>query len=93
MYAANEVKRILDRLYPLRKCSTLPNKVCLYYHLGQCLAPCVFDVEASKYKEMQDEIVAFLNGGYKTVKNDLMKNARSRRKYGIRKSWRIPRPN
>ncbi|EHC6020041.1 excinuclease ABC subunit UvrC [Listeria monocytogenes] len=73
VYAANEVKRILDRLYPLRKCSTLPNKVCLYYHLGQCLAPCVFDVEASKYKEMQDEIVAFLNGGYKTVKNDLMK--------------------
>lgn len=47
--------------------------MCLYYHLGQCLAPCVFDVEASKYKEMQDEIVAFLNGGYKTVKNDLMK--------------------
>ncbi|MBC1401465.1 excinuclease ABC subunit UvrC [Listeria booriae] len=71
VYAANETKKILDRLYPLRKCTTLPNKVCLYYHLGQCLAPCVFKVEADTYKKMTDEIVQFLNGGYKEVKQDL----------------------
>ncbi|MBC2364731.1 excinuclease ABC subunit UvrC [Listeria booriae] len=71
VYAANETKKILDRLYPLRKCTALPNKVCLYYHLGQCLAPCVFKVEADTYKKMTDEIVQFLNGGYKEVKQDL----------------------
>ncbi|MBC1473228.1 excinuclease ABC subunit UvrC [Listeria grandensis] len=71
VYAANETKKILDRLYPLRKCTTMPNKVCLYYHLGQCLAPCVFKVEADTYKTMTDEIVQFLNGGYKEVKQDL----------------------
>ncbi|AQY50954.1 excinuclease ABC subunit C [Listeria weihenstephanensis FSL R9-0317] len=71
VYAANETKKILDRLYPLRKCTTMPNKVCLYYHLGQCLAPCVLKVEPETYKTMTDEIVQFLNGGYKDVKNDL----------------------
>ncbi|WP_099221423.1 excinuclease ABC subunit UvrC [Listeria costaricensis] len=73
VYAANEVKKILDRLYPLRKCTTLPNKVCLYYHLGQCLAPCVFEVDQEVYRKMSDEIVQFLNGGYKNVKQDLTK--------------------
>lgn len=71
VYAANEVKKILDKLYPLRKCHVLPNKVCLYYHLGQCLAPCVFDVSEETYKKMSDEIVSFLNGGYKDVKREL----------------------
>lgn len=71
VYAANEVKKILDRLYPLRKCNTLPNKVCLYYHLNQCLAPCVFEVDEAKYRQMEDEIVSFLNGGYKKVKQEL----------------------
>ncbi|MDR7000924.1 excinuclease ABC subunit UvrC [Neobacillus niacini] len=69
--AANETKKLLDRLYPLRKCSTLPDRVCLYYHLGQCLAPCVNEVAEEQYKEMTDEITRFLNGGYKDIKKEL----------------------
>lgn len=69
--AANETKRLLDRLYPLRKCSTLPDRVCLYYHIGQCLAPCVNEVSQSTYKEMTEEITRFLNGGYKDIKKQL----------------------
>ncbi|MGY3779015.1 excinuclease ABC subunit UvrC [Isobaculum melis] len=69
--AANETKKLLDKLYPLRKCKVLPNKVCLYYHLGQCLAPCVFDIPKETYTEMVEEIKRFLNGGYKEVKADL----------------------
>ncbi|MDM5228935.1 excinuclease ABC subunit UvrC [Cytobacillus sp. NJ13] len=69
--AANETKKLLDRIYPLRKCSTLPDRVCLYYHLGQCLAPCVKDVSEDEYKQMTDEIAKFLNGGYKEIKKDL----------------------
>jgi excinuclease ABC subunit C len=69
--AANETKKLLDRIYPLRKCSTLPDRVCLYYHMGQCLAPCVYDVSDAKYKELVDEITRFLNGGYKEIKKDL----------------------
>ena len=69
--AANETKKLLDRIYPLRKCSTLPDRVCLYYHMGQCLAPCVKDVSKEEYKRMTDEITRFLNGGYKEIKEDL----------------------
>ncbi len=69
--AANETKKLLDRIYPLRKCATLPDRVCLYYHLGQCLAPCVNEVEEQEYKTMTDEIARFLNGGYKEIKKDL----------------------
>jgi excinuclease ABC subunit C len=69
--AANETKKLLDRIYPLRKCSTLPDRVCLYYHMGQCLAPCITEVSEAKYKDLIDEITRFLNGGYKDIKKDL----------------------
>ena len=70
-FAASETKKLLDRLYPYRKCHTMPDRVCLYYHLGQCLAPCINEVELETYKEMVDDITRFLNGGYKSVKKEL----------------------
>ncbi|MEW5320875.1 excinuclease ABC subunit UvrC [Geobacillus thermoleovorans] len=69
--AANETKKLLDRLYPLRKCSTLPSRACLYYHMGQCLAPCVHPVSDEQNKAMVEQIVRFLNGGYEDVKQEL----------------------
>ncbi|WP_424766498.1 excinuclease ABC subunit UvrC [Paenibacillus sp. sgz302251] len=72
-YAAQQTKKLLDRLYPLRKCKTLPDKVCLYYHLGQCIAPCEFDVEQSEYDRMTQEITRFLNGGQDVVKAELQR--------------------
>ncbi|OMF32178.1 excinuclease ABC subunit C [Paenibacillus sp. FSL H8-0548] len=72
-YAAQQTKKLLDRLYPLRKCKTLPEKVCLYYHLGQCIAPCEFDVEQTEYDRMIQEISRFLNGGQDVVKIELQR--------------------
>lgn len=69
--AANETKRLLDRIYPLRKCTTMPNRACLYYHIEQCLAPCVYDVTDSQNKEIIDNITRFLSGGYEQVKIEL----------------------
>ncbi|MBJ6362228.1 excinuclease ABC subunit UvrC [Paenibacillus sp. GCM10012307] len=70
-FAAQQTKRLLDRLYPLRKCKTLPDKVCLYYHMGQCVAPCEFEVEQSTYDGMVQDIIRFLNGGQNEVKKQL----------------------
>ncbi len=70
-FAATETKKLLDRIYPYRKCEVLPNRACLYYHLGQCLAPCINEVEEDTYKEMTLNITRFLNGGYKEVKKEL----------------------
>ncbi|MCA0755512.1 excinuclease ABC subunit UvrC [Paenibacillus sp. N4] len=72
-FAAQQTKKLLDRLYPLRKCKTLPDKVCLYYHLGQCVAPCEYDVEQSEYDRMIQEITRFLNGGQDVVKAELQR--------------------
>ncbi|MEK8132426.1 excinuclease ABC subunit UvrC [Paenibacillus filicis] len=72
-YAAQETKKLLDRLYPLRKCNTLPDKVCLYYHLGQCIAPCEYEIEQETYDKMVGEIARFLNGGHDDIKEDLQR--------------------
>ncbi|TNO96575.1 excinuclease ABC subunit C [Bacillus sp. CD3-1a] len=69
--SAYETKKLLDRMYPLRKCSNMPDKVCLYYHMGQCLAPCVKEVTEEQNKEIVDEIIKFLNGGHKEVRSEL----------------------
>lgn len=69
--SAHETKKLLDRMYPLRKCSNMPDKVCLYYHMGQCLAPCVKEVTEEQNKEIVDEIIKFLNGGHKEVRSEL----------------------
>lgn len=70
-FAAQQTKKLLDRLYPLRKCNVLPDKVCLYYHLGQCVAPCEHHVDQAKYDEMIAEISRFLNGGHADIRREL----------------------
>ncbi|SEU19289.1 Excinuclease ABC subunit C [Paenibacillus sp. NFR01] len=72
-YAAQQTKKLLDRMYPLRKCNVLPKEVCLYYHMGQCLAPCVYDVEKQQYDEITQNISSFLGGGHEAIKKDLQK--------------------
>lgn len=69
--AAQETKKLLDRLFPLRKCNTIPDRVCLYYHIGQCLAPCVNEVSKEENAQMVEGISKFLGGGYKEVKEEL----------------------
>lgn len=69
--AASETKKLLDRLYPLRKCNHLPDRVCLYYHMGQCLAPCEYEVEQQEYDQIKQQITQFLNGGHKPVLQEL----------------------
>ncbi|MBF7018960.1 excinuclease ABC subunit UvrC [Staphylococcus sp. 18_1_E_LY] len=70
-YSAQETKKLLDRIYPFRKCDKMPDKLCLYYHIGQCMGPCVYPVEQSKYAEMTREISDFLNGEDKTILRNL----------------------
>ncbi len=60
--AAKEAARLLNRLFPFRKCRQLPTRPCLYYHLEQCLAPCVADVALDVYARMRKEVSTFLKG-------------------------------
>lgn len=63
--AAKYVADMLNKMYPLRKCNKIPKKECLYYHIGQCLAPCIKDVSSNDYKEITNKITSFLKGNIK----------------------------
>ena len=69
--AANEIKRLLDRLFPFRKCTNPPEKVCFYYHLGQCNAHTICQVDSQYFKELAQEVAAFLKGQDDQIIEDL----------------------
>ncbi|WP_341784338.1 excinuclease ABC subunit UvrC [Lactococcus formosensis subsp. formosensis] len=69
--AANEVKRLLDRIFPFRKCGLHEKKVCFYYHIHQCLCPVVNHVDPQVYKDMAQEVKHFLTGDDKEIINEL----------------------
>jgi len=60
--AAYEMMNLLNKLFPLRKCKTMPKTACLYYHMGQCLAPCINTISEVTYSTLIADIENFLNG-------------------------------
>ena len=60
--AANEIKRLLDRIFPFRKCTNPPSKVCFYYHIGQCMAHTICKKDEDYFKSMAQEVSDFLKG-------------------------------
>jgi len=89
--AAQQVKRLLDKLYPLRKCKNLKERVCLYYHLNQCLGPCEYTVEEQTYEEMIKKITRFLQGDVEEVVKELkekMNEAAERLEFERAKEYR-----
>lgn len=60
--AANEIKRLLDRIFPFRKCTNPPSKVCFYYHIGQCMAHTICKKDEAYFKSMAQEVSDFLKG-------------------------------
>lgn len=69
--AARETYKLLNRLYPLRKCEHLPKKRCLYASLNQCLAPCEKEVSPEVYQDISSKITKFIKGDTKEVISDL----------------------
>lgn len=65
--AARETVHLLNRMYPLRKCTTFNKKPCLYYHIGQCLGYCTQNVDPKVVEQMEKEIIQFLNGDHSIV--------------------------
>ncbi|MCO4675398.1 excinuclease ABC (subunit C) [Streptococcus infantarius subsp. infantarius] len=60
--AATEIKRLLDRIFPFKKCTNSANKVCFYYHLGQCKAHTICHVDHDYFVEMAQDVKNFLDG-------------------------------
>lgn len=70
--ACRDTCEILNKVYPFRKCNQIPKKHCLYYDMGQCLAPCENDIKKEDYEEYITSVSKFLNGN-DTILLDLLK--------------------
>ena len=71
VYAARQTVNLLNRMYPLRKCSTYNKKPCLYYHINQCLGYCANKIDRKIIKDMEDEIIKFLKGDHTIISNKI----------------------
>ncbi len=70
VYAARKTCDLLNKIYPLRKCRYIPDKECLYYHMHQCLGPCIIN-ENFDYEPYKKAIISFLNGNTDEIINNL----------------------
>ncbi len=71
-YAARRIVSLINRLYPLKKCDSMPKKVCLYYHIGECLGYCEKKPDSEKLALMEEEILSFLRGNGDILKNKII---------------------
>ena len=69
--SATEVKKILDKIYPLRKCNPVEKRPCMYYQIGECIGPCAKKITADDYKSQISKIKSFLTGNTKEILTDL----------------------
>jgi excinuclease ABC subunit C len=69
---------LVKGLYPLRSCnydlseekiSAQKYKVCLEYHIGNCLAPCVAAIDTTSYGKNIESIRQILKGNFKEALN------------------------
>ena len=72
-YAARRIVNLINRIYPLKKCDGNPKKVCLYYHIGECLGYCEKKYDQKKLDNMEKEILSFLNGNDNVLTQRILK--------------------
>ncbi len=71
--AVKDTIDLLRKLYQLRSCNrSLPKEIgkerpCLYYHIGQCKAPCQGYISQEEYRKSVGEAMDFLNGNHMPV--------------------------
>lgn len=68
-YAARRLVNLLNRLYPLKKCDSMPKKICLYYHIGECLGYC--ENKNIDITNLKQELLSILNGNTKLLINKI----------------------
>lgn len=71
--SAMEIVRLINRIFPIRKCRTLPKQVCLYYHMHQCLGPCVKKIPDEEDAAVRRQIIRFLKGDAADILQDLQR--------------------
>lgn len=70
---------IINRRIPLVKCKTIPKEECVYYHMGQCYAPCIKNTSREEINTYIQEVKKLLSGNYsvlkRIIKEEMQKHA------------------
>ena len=72
-----ETLELIKKIFKIRTCNkVLPRDIgkdrpCLYYHIGQCSAPCDGKISQEEYSELFNKISAVLGGDYSLIENIL----------------------
>ncbi len=68
-YAIRDTLDLLLRSFPIRTCSPAKfnqhqrlGRPCLLHHIEKCAGPCVGEIEEMPYRELVNELIAFLDG-------------------------------
>ena len=59
---AYEMISLINKIFPIRKCRNLHKETCLYFHLNQCIAPCVNEIDEKTNEELRENVKSFLRG-------------------------------
>lgn len=69
-YAYDMVK-LINQLFPIRKCRSMKKSPCLYYHMHQCMGFCFQEVDEKEALANREKIIRFLKGYTDQVKGEL----------------------
>ena len=70
--SAYDMVKLINQLFPIRKCRSIPKQACLYYHMHQCLAPCIHEVDQNQMEKIRNEVIRFLKGDVQSVLDNLI---------------------
>lgn len=70
--AVKDTLDLLKKTYQIRNCNlSLPkeksSRPCLYYHMGQCKAPCRGEISQEEYGQAIEQVLAFLGGNLSPI--------------------------
>ena len=74
----------IKKVFPLRNCKKFKKKVCLEYHIEQCLGPCENKISKKEYNNIVSNLKKFLEGKKENVIDRLqneMKQYSSKKEY------------
>jgi len=62
--SAKEIVEFIKQKFKIKQCKNFKSnkRVCLNYHIGRCLGPCVNNVSKEEYRKQINEIIDFLDG-------------------------------
>lgn len=64
----------LNKNVPLRKCANIPKKECIYFHIQQCYAPCINEVDEKQVKQYREQVDKYLKNDMKNLEKKMQED-------------------